>query len=262
MRSNKANAAALGPAEKKRRNRRWRTLVDVGCPHLERRGCHLEAQPDQDHGQPKLEKRAMKKLLGAHFGQHRRTARAIHQRNPVEKKRRRERAQQEILHRRFGRLQRIAAVSRQDVAGDRTHFQADERGEQLLRRSKHAHAGRGKQQQRVKFREGKPFALQVRPGRQHDEKRHRAHEQPEEKTKGIGLHQPAEARPCMHCCGHGCSRSCQRPDHCKKRKKVAAAHERLHQHHQHAEAAPHQFRKHAIHVDGAGKHLADFQPFT
>ncbi len=148
---------------KKRRNRRWSALVDVRRPHLERRGGHLEAQADQDHGQPKLEKRAMKKLLGAHFGQHRRSARSIHQRDPVEEKRRRERAQQEILHRRFGRLERIAAVSRQNVAGDRTHLQADERGEQLLRRSKHAHARRGKQQQRVKFREGKPFPLQVWP---------------------------------------------------------------------------------------------------
>jgi len=61
----------------------------------------------------------------------------------------------------------------------------------------------------------------------------------------------------MHCRSDGRSRPCQRADQRKKRKKVAAAHERLHQHRQHAEAAPHHFRKHAINVYGAGKHLAD-----
>ncbi len=204
----------------------------------------------------------MEELLGSHFGQHRRSARAVYQRDPVEKECRRERAEQEILHRRFRRLQRIAPVSREDVAGDRTHLQTDECREQLLRRSKHAHARRGKKQQRVKFRERKPFPFEVWPRRQRDQKRHRAHEQPEEKTKGIGLHQPAEARPRMHCRGQGCSRSRQRADQRKKRKKVAAAHERLHEHHQHAEAAPHHFRKHAINVYGAGKHLANSQPFA
>src|SRR6266567_3766319 len=93
------------------------------------------------------------------------------------------------------------------------------------------------------------------------QKRYRAYEQPEEEAEGIGLHQPAESRPCMHCRGDGCRRPCQRSNQREKREEVLAAHKRLHQHHQSAGAAPHQFWEHTINVDGAGKHLTDAQPF-
>ena len=70
----------------------------------------------------------MEEFFGAHPSQHGRAARAIHQRNPVKEKGRRKRTQQKILHRRFAGLQRVPAVSGQNVAGDRTHFESDERG--------------------------------------------------------------------------------------------------------------------------------------
>jgi len=55
--------------------------------------------------------------------------------------------------------------------------------------------------------------------------------------------QPAEARP-WHALprGHGCSRSCQRPIIAKNVKSGGCA-RTLHQHYQHAEAAPHHFRE-------------------
>jgi len=204
MRSNKKRKRrGFGfPRKKKAGNRLWCALVEFrpSTPGTARRPP--EARYDPGSGQPKARKACFDEAtLGDHFGQHRRSARPYQRASRRGTKRRRERAQQEILHRRFGRPERIAAVSRQKVAGDRTHLQADERRCATLRRSKHANARRGKPQQRVKFREkGKAVPLQVWPhASTREEKRHRDHERrkKKKKTKGKSDCKHAEDRPAL-----------------------------------------------------------------
>ena len=151
-----AKAAALGPADRNARHRRGRALVDVRRPDLERRGGDLEGEADEHQRGGHADQRAgggspsaaraepcgyRVRLVDA--------GDAVDPGDAVEQERGGERAQQEVLERRFVGALVVAQVAGQHVAGDRGDLQADEDHDQLVGRRHHALAGDREQQQRV-----------------------------------------------------------------------------------------------------------------
>ena len=86
---------------------------------------------------------------------------AVDHGNAVEKERRGERAEQEILERCFVGNQRAAAETDQHVGGNRAHLQADESGDEFVGAREDAHPGGREQNQRVIFAALDTFAIEI-----------------------------------------------------------------------------------------------------
>ena len=100
---------------------RGRALVDVGRPGLERDQRHLEAEADQQERHAEQHER-LERPAGDRVGDHvepRAAGGAVEERHAVEQEPARERAEQEVLHRRLVRAQVAAQQPRQHVDPDR-----------------------------------------------------------------------------------------------------------------------------------------------
>ena len=158
----------FGAGGEQRGDRSGSAFVDVGRPELEGGGGDFEAEADQDQGEAEFEE-----IAGAVGVGHQREIRgagdAVDQGDAVEEEGGGERAEQEVLHGRFAGLEGVAAISGQDVAGDRAHFEADEGGEKFLRGGEDAHAGGGEQDQGEEFGGFQIFALEIGAGDEDDQ---------------------------------------------------------------------------------------------
>src|SRR5262245_22427520 len=104
---------------------RGSAFVNVGSPNLEGSSGDFEAEADEDASEAEFEEAALR-IDSAHAGKSRGAGGAVNERDTKEKECSGERAKQEILERRFAGLEGVATVTGEDVAGDRTHFEADE----------------------------------------------------------------------------------------------------------------------------------------
>ena len=152
-RTKAANAPAFGPGGHEGRHRSRRALIDIGRPGVERHDGGLEAQADD---QQREAGDGVGDDVSAAAGQpcasrssRVRPRAAVDQGDAVQEEAGRERAEQEILHRRLFRPRLGAGKAGQDVQGDGQHFQADKDGDQLAA-GRHQHrAGGGEQHQGV-----------------------------------------------------------------------------------------------------------------
>ena len=133
---------------------------------MERHRGHLESEADEEQAQrEELHRRRGQRLSrdqAADFIEARAAGQAIGQRNPVQEKCARERAEQEVLQRRFSRRRRIAADSRQHVHRQRQHFERKKDHEQVRGRRHQHHACQREEHQGVVLAAGQPFTLDRR----------------------------------------------------------------------------------------------------
>ena len=118
----------LGRAADQQRDRRGRALVDVGHPHVERHGAELEGQPgDDEHGAE--DQHRVVDLPGADrledLGDLERAGGAVHHRQAVEQEAAGQRAEHEILHRRFGGRAVVAPHRDDGVQAQRHQLEAE-----------------------------------------------------------------------------------------------------------------------------------------
>jgi hypothetical protein len=147
------------------------TLVDVRRPHVERHRRDLEPERDHEHRDAGQQHRAR----GG--GRHRRgdlveperPGRSIDERDAVEQESGRERAEQEVLHRRFVRAALRPPRAREHVDADRHHLEAEKNDDEVGRRRHHDHAGDRERDEAVVVAGRDARALEVRHRHQHDE---------------------------------------------------------------------------------------------
>src|SRR5258706_5972988 len=238
-------------------------FVDVRAPDLEGSGGHVEAKADQNHRKAELQV-ATVDVRVAHGRDHGRVGGAVNEGDAVKEECRGEGAEEEILERRFAGFMRFAAIAGEDVAGDGTHFKADECGEEFLRRGKDAHTGGGEEKQGEKFRRIEIAALEIGSRAKHHEKGDKADKQVEEEAEGIGTNQAGEAGTVIPGGDDGKRGAADGADKREERKEVAVLEERLKQHDEHAEAAPNKLGHDENEISGgghAGVHLAGAGPF-
>ena len=117
---------------------------------MERHCGDLEAE-SADNKQDSDEKHpgeAVAPPVGGDDGYLQRPRQAIEQRNAVERQRRGERADEQVLGARFGRAVIVLLESDQRVAAERRQLQSDKQCQQVCRRGNDEHPQRGGQQQR------------------------------------------------------------------------------------------------------------------
>ena len=193
---------------KERGDGRGGAFVNVWCPNLEGRGGDFEAEADEDQREAELQHGACG-IGGIHSQKIGGAGDAVDERDAVQKKGRGERAEKEILHRGFAGLQRVAAIAREDVAGDGAQLEADERGEQFLRGGEDAHSGGGEEDERVEFRVGEAFAVEIRRRGENDEYGDQPDEMAEENAERIGGDEAGE-------CGAGIVHRIKIADRCRR----------------------------------------------
>ena len=113
-RTSAANAAAFTPVAMNPVTGVGDAVVHVRRPHVERHRRDLEAEPDQQEAEPERghERQRPAGELRADQGQVRGAGRAVDQGDAVEQEARGERADQEVLERRFGGERRWPGCSR------------------------------------------------------------------------------------------------------------------------------------------------------
>ena len=135
-----------------RRDRRWRTFIDIGRPHVERHGRHLEPEPDEQKADRQQMHRSRRHRLLGHERPDAvepcRPGQSIGEGNPIQKERARERTQQEIFQRRLGGCAGITANARQNIDSQRQHFERQKDHKEVGRRGHEHHAGKRKQHER------------------------------------------------------------------------------------------------------------------
>ena len=164
---------------------------------MKRHGRHLEREAHEQQTQREhLHRRGRNRLRrnqAADAVEPRAPRQPVRERDAVQEERARKRAEQKILEGGLGGDRRIAANARQDVHGNREHFEGEENHEQVGRGRHEHHAGEGKQQQRVVLAARQPLALdgrrRKRQRQQADDDQHAGDEQPE-----VVGHDDAEAR--------------------------------------------------------------------
>ncbi len=136
-------------------HRRGRALVDVRRPGVERRDAGLEEQPDDEQAEPDQQQRVA--LAGAagrleDAAQADRAGVAVEQGEAVEEERRREGAEQEVLHRGFLRQQAPpAGQPGEQVERQREHLQRHEHHQQVVRGREEHHAAEREAHQRERL---------------------------------------------------------------------------------------------------------------
>ena len=150
----------LGRRGEQGHDRRRRALVDVGRPHVERRGRNLERQAADQEDQTEHQARAG--VVGGEGGdvlEPHRTGETIDQAGAIQQQARRQGAQDEILQARFRRLDVVAVEGGQHIQSQRMQLDPDIHGDQVARGRHHAHAGRGQHDQDRIFELGDARAL-------------------------------------------------------------------------------------------------------
>ncbi|EEF93407.1 hypothetical protein CATMIT_01964, partial [Catenibacterium mitsuokai DSM 15897] len=161
-----AERGQLGRGADEQRDRGRRALVDVRQPHMERRGAELEGDAgDHEHHAGDQQHRARADRGGDRdLVEHQAAGGAVDQRQAVQQQARSQRAEHEVLDRRF-RGQRAVAVDRdQRVRAQRQHFQADVDHGQAAGGDQEHHAGDGEQHQHRDFALVQAARAQVGPG--------------------------------------------------------------------------------------------------
>ena len=164
MRSSIANDAAFEPTERK-------PVMGVGAPSYTS-GAHmwngtaaiLKPMPATTRmtASTRRGSRFLPCQRGRDRAQVRRARQAVHERHAVEQDAERERAEQEILHRRFVRAPARLQESRQDVERDRHRLEADEERDQIGPAGHEHHAERGAQNQEVVLARPRAFDSRYR----------------------------------------------------------------------------------------------------
>ena len=159
MRSTRRERGGLRGRGHERGDRRRRALVDVGRPHVERRGRDLEAEPDQeqretDEQHAVVEQHDLREEL-RDPGEVRRAGRAVDERDAVEEHRRRERAEQEVLEAGLLRREPAAVERGEHVQRDRQDLERQEDGDEVVGRRHQHHAGGRAQHQRDSTRDSR-----------------------------------------------------------------------------------------------------------
>lgn len=160
----------LRPHGEERGDRRGRSLVDVGRPHVERYHRQLEEDAGKDERHADDAERR-EELRAAHDRRKAQAARrAVDEADAEEEDRGRRRAQDEVLDRRLARKRIALAESDEHIEGDRHKLQPDVKREEVVRRSHDAHAEHGEDEDRVELRTRtqKPFNIVAR--KEHDER--------------------------------------------------------------------------------------------
>ena len=117
----------LRGSRKECRHRRWRAFIDVGCPHMERRGGNLEGKTgDQEH---QTDDNAERRPIGRDApktlrdsGKIRGAGKTVNQRRAIEQHARRQGPEHKILEARLGRLRAIAPDRRHHVEPQALQF--------------------------------------------------------------------------------------------------------------------------------------------
>src|SRR5262249_28511666 len=117
---------------------------------------------------------------------------AVEERNSEKEKRRGKRTEQEIFQSRFAGLKCVAAVSGENVAGDGTHFEANECGEKLLRGGENAHAGSCEENECEKFGRIEIFGFEIGLRSENHEECDGAEKQVEEEAESVRENQAGE----------------------------------------------------------------------
>nr|GEU28382.1 hypothetical protein [Tanacetum cinerariifolium] len=133
---------------------RWRAFIDVRYPHVERHGAQFERQAGhQEHDAEDQDRRldGAGSYGGGNLRDFQGAGGAVQHRHAVEQEARCQGAQDEVLHRRFGRLVVIATQCNQRVQAQRHQFHAQVHGEEVRTGDHHHLAQRGKQRQDVEL---------------------------------------------------------------------------------------------------------------
>ena len=176
---------------------RGRALIDVRRPLMERHGRDLEREPDQDEQYADAEQPGPQGKRRGHAGKIRRSRRAVDQRDAVQEEPGRERAQQEVLQGRLGRL-RGPTESGQDVEGQRQQLDADEDHHQVVAASDQQHTQRREKHEDVVLAALRSVPLQVSHRQEHAQRSGEQTDRPERPRIRVELKdrlvQPAHAR--------------------------------------------------------------------
>ena len=145
------NAASFGAAGDQQRDGRGRTVINVGHPHVERRGAELEREAGNDEDQAEDEHALVGLALADDFEDARNVEAAggaVHHRQAVEQEARRQRAEHEVLHRRLGAGAMVAPQGHQRIERQAHQLQAEIDDEEVVGRDHDAHAEQREQRQR------------------------------------------------------------------------------------------------------------------
>ena len=127
-------------------------------------------------------------------GERRGAGPAVHERDPVEEDRRRERAEHEVLHAGFERAQPAAVEGGEHVQRDRERLERDEHDDEVVGRGHHEHAGRREQQEREVLGSREAFAPQVLAREQERHGRREHDDDAEEHGEAVDAHHPRHGR--------------------------------------------------------------------
>ena len=141
-----------------------RALVDVGRPHVEGSGGHLEGEADSHEDDAEQDQRIRARRLAqalGDLGDDGRARAAVDERHAVEHERAGEPADEEVLGRRLLGAEVGAREPAHDVEGDREQLQTEEDGDQRGGRGEHHHPDHRGHGQDVKLRLQQAATLQV-----------------------------------------------------------------------------------------------------
>ena len=136
-----------------RGHRRGRPLVHVGRPLVERHRRHLEPEPGRQEDERQQRERLVARLTRERVRDRRDAGRAggaVRPRDTEQEERRRERPQQEVLHRGLVRVPATGDAG-QDVERQRQDLERQEDQDQVGRGRDQRHPGGGEQDQRVEL---------------------------------------------------------------------------------------------------------------
>ena len=141
---------------------------------MERHGGDLEAEPDQQQGQPGEQHHTrLRHEADLHADQPDvcSAGRAIDQGDAIQQEPRRECAEQEVLERRLGGARAAPVEPREHIYGDRHELEPEEDHHEVRPRRHDHHPQRSEQQQHVVLGREQLFALQIEEGQQYGERR-------------------------------------------------------------------------------------------
>ncbi len=144
-------------------------LIDVRRPHVEGHGGRLEAETHDDQGHPDHEHGGQGEFPGhdkaGNVTDVEDAGRRINQRHAVKQKGRGKSAEKEVLEGGLGRPAVAAQEPAEDIDGDGHELQADEDGDEMVRRDHDHHPQDPEEQQGIVFPFDDPFALHVPKGK-------------------------------------------------------------------------------------------------
>src|SRR3954447_6950970 len=132
-----------------RGHRRRRAFIDIGRPHVERRGRCFEREARDQHRQPEHEERIVLPPRRCDPGEVEPSGFAVDERRSEEQDRGPEAADDQVLESRLKPTEQVAVDRAQDVERQREPLEAEKERQQVVRRHEERHAGTGGGKQRV-----------------------------------------------------------------------------------------------------------------